>query len=411
MTENDKPLLIEGARVVTASEVLETGLVLIDSGKIVAVLEERAQAVRLSPLAKDMVRKAHKIDLGGGYLIPGLIDLHVHGGNTATFDEGTDAVATAVAAHRRRGTTSTMVSLITGQPDAMFSAIAGAAAAAHADPRIVGIHLEGPFLSPLHRGAHDPAALIDPDLALFDEFLTTGDGHIRMITIAPERPGGLDLVRAAVAHQVHAAVGHTDADYDTARAAFDAGADIVTHAFNAMRPIHHRNPGVIPAARNAGVVLEAINDGVHLHNATVSMLAAMAHDRVVFVTDAMAAACAADGSYQLGPLAVTVTDGVARLVTDDGSEGSIAGSTLTMDTAVRRAVLDVGLPIVDAVAAATRIPAQFLGLGRQIGSIMPGLDADLVIVDDAWDVRGVLLNGQWADERRPGTVIHPHVNI
>ncbi len=387
------PLLLTGAKVVTADAVLERGQVLVADGMIVAVLDEPGHAVRQGPIVTDILAVADRIDLGGGYLIPGLIDLHVHGAATAGYDDGAEAIATATAAHRRHGTTSTLVSLITASPDDMIAAIGGAVAAAEQDPRILGIHLEGPFLAEGRRGAHDPAKLLDPDTAVLDRFLAAGDGRVRMITAAPELPGGLDLVRAMVGNGVHAAVGHTDADYAQASAAFEAGADIVTHAFNAMRPLHHRDPGVIAAARDAGAILEAINDGVHLHDATVRLLHAIAPDRLALVTDAMSAACAADGHYLLGSLDVDVVGGVARL--SDG--GSIAGSTLTMDRALRRAIVDVGLDVVDAVGAATRVPATFLGLDRRIGTIRSGLVADLLVVDDDWRLRSMMLAGAWAD--------------
>lgn len=399
MTEREigRPLLLTGARVVTPTEVLGEGVVLVADGRIISVLDAERDAIRLGPLAQSILRGAERVELAGGYIVPGLIDLHTHGAATASYDDGAGAIATAVAAHRRHGTTTTMVSLITGTPETMVGAIEGAVAAAADDPRIVGIHLEGPFLSPLHRGAHDPAALRQPDIALFDRFVTAGGGLVKMITAAPEMPGGMDLVRAAVASGVHFAVGHCDATYAQATEAFAAGADIVTHAFNAMRPLHHREPGVIAAARDAGAILEAINDGVHLHDATVRLLNSVAPDRLALITDAMAAACADDGHYLLGTLGVDVVDGVARL----SEGGSIAGSTLTMDKALRRAVTDVGLDIVAAVNAATRVPATFLGLGGEIGSVQPGMVADLVLLDDAWDIRALLLAGVWADERRP----------
>lgn len=391
------PLLLTGAAVVTPDAVLESGVVLVADGTIVTVLDEERDKVRLGPLARDLLDRAERVELGGGYVTPGLIDLHTHGAATAAFDDGPAAVATAVAAHRRHGTTTTLISLITASGDRMLQAIRDAVVAIAADPRIRGIHLEGPFLAESRRGAHDPAFLLAPDPAVLDRFLTAGDGHVRMITIAPELRGGLELVRAMADAGVHPAVGHTDADYAQAAAAFAAGADIVTHAFNAMRPLHHRDPGVIAAARDAGALLEAINDGVHLHDATVRLLHSIAPDRLVFVTDAMAAAGAADGHYLLGSLDVDVEGGVARLT----EGGSIAGSTLTMDRAVGRAVTEVGLDIVDAVNAASRVPARFLGLDREIGAVEPGLAADLVIFDDAWTVRAMLLDGEWADERRP----------
>lgn len=393
------PLLLTGATVVTPDKTLPGGSLLIDQGRIVAALApDDIVGIRLGPPGRELLKAATKVELGGGYITPGLVDLHTHGAAGSSHDDGATAIAAAVAAHRRRGTTSTLVSLVTAAPERMLASVKGAAAAARADPRILGVHLEGPFLSPLHRGAHDPAMLREPDTALFDRFVGAGDGLVRMITAAPELPGGMDLVRAAVAQGVHFAVGHCDATYAQAAEAFAAGADIVTHAFNAMRPLHHREPGVIAAARDAGVVLEAINDGVHLHDATVRLLHVAAAGKLAFVTDAMAAACSVDGHYLLGALGVDVVDGVARL--SDG--GSIAGSTLTMDRAVRRAVTEVGLPVVDAVNAATLVPARLLGMDGEIGALAPGHRADVVIFDDEWQVAAVLLDGRWADERRPG---------
>jgi len=412
MTE---PMLLTGARVVAPDAVLEDGAVLVADGQIAAVFDswntdsgfaslDRSGTGMLTRSGTDptaALSQARRMDLGGGYLVPGLIDLHVHGAATASYDGGAEAIATAVAAHRRHGTTATMVSLITADPDDMVAAIEGAATAMAADPRILGIHLEGPFLAESRRGAHDPTKLLAPDPAVLQRFLDAGQGLVRMVTVAPELPGGLDLVRALVDADVHAAVGHSDAGYDAAAAAFDAGADIVTHAFNGMRPLHHRDPGIIAAAMDAGVLLEAINDGVHLHDATVRMLDAVARGRLVLITDAMAAACAADGHYVLGSLDVDVVDGIARLATDGPEPGSIAGSTLTMEVALRRAVLDVGLDVVDAVNAASLVPARFLGVSDRIGAIMTGRDADLLVLDDAWQLRAVLTGGAWADERRP----------
>jgi len=201
---------------------------------------------------------------------------------------------------------------------------------------------------------------------------------------------------------VHAAVGHSDAGYAVAAASFEAGADLVTHAFNGMRPLHHRDPAIIGAAMDAGVTVEAINDGVHLHASTVRLLRAIAPGRVALVTDAMAAACDGDGEYTLAGFPVTVRGGVARLLTDDPDmPGPIAGSTLTMDEAVRRAVQDVGMGVLEAVNAASAVPARFLGVSADHGSIAHGRFADLVITDQDWQVQAVMVAGEWADERRP----------
>jgi N-acetylglucosamine-6-phosphate deacetylase len=393
-------LLFTGGRVVTPHRVITDGWVLARGGRIAAIGEpgervgtvepgERVGTVEPSGLTV--------VDLAGRYLLPGLIDLHVHGGGTATFDEGADAVRTAVATHRAHGTTRTMVSLITDAIPDMQAAIAAAAGVAAVDPTILGLHLEGPFLSPRHRGAHDPSKLLAPDPAALDLLLASGGGTVRAMTLAPELPGGLDLVRRLVSADVHAAVGHTDAGYDIALAAFDAGADLVTHAFNAMHPLHHRDPAVVAAAMDAGVVLETINDGVHLHDATVRLLQRIAPGRLAFVTDAMAAAGAADGRYRLGPLDVEVSGGTARLV----EGGSIAGSTLTMDVAVRRGVQSVGMELVEAVSAASAVPARWIGRDDEFGSIAVGRAADFVVMDAGLSVLAVMAGGSWVDDRRP----------
>jgi N-acetylglucosamine-6-phosphate deacetylase len=398
-------MLLTGAQVVTPHRVLDRASVLVRDGAIRAILPGDDTGMPVTGAAPDPgmpvtaaeLAAAERVDLAGRYLLPGFVDLHVHGAAGASFDDGAAAIATAVAAHRARGTTRTMLSLITASPADMTTSIRAAAAAAADDPSVLGVHLEGPFLAENRRGAHDPAKLLDPDPAILEEFLAAGDGRIRVVTLAPERPGGLDLVRRLVAAGVHAAVGHSDAGYDAAAVAFDAGADLVTHAFNGMRPLHHRDPGIVAAAMDAGAVLEAINDGVHLHDATVRLLQAIAPDRLALVTDAMAAACAADGAYRLGSMDVTVIDGVARLTGQD----AIAGSTLTMDVALRRAVHDVGLDLVLAANAASLVPARLLGVDDRFGSIAPGRAADLVVADDDLAVQAVMVAGRWVMGRRP----------
>lgn len=401
-----RKILFSAGEVVTATSVLPGGWVLVQDGVIAAIGLPGAGSIGVDaatgrptgPLADG----AQVVELHGRRLMPGFIDLHVHGAAGGSFDAGPEAVDTGLSAHRRHGTTRSIVSLVTAPVEVMEQRIRSTAAHVAGDPHVLGLHLEGPFLSALRRGVHDPAALLAPTPELLDRLLSAGGGAVRMVTVAPELEQGLDAVSRIVEARVIAAVGHSDAGYDCAAAAFHAGASVVTHAFNGMRPLHHRDPAVVGAAMDAAdVVLEVINDGIHLRPATVRLLRRIAPGRLALITDAMAAACHGDGRYALAGFPVQVTDGVARLATDDGSEGSIAGSTLTLDVAVRRAVEQVGMELVDAVNAASLVPAGVLGVADRYGSIASGKVADLVVADRHGVVEAVMVAGEWADERRP----------
>jgi N-acetylglucosamine-6-phosphate deacetylase len=259
------------------------------------------------------------------------------------------------------------------------------------DGLLAGVHLEGPWLSPLRAGAHEPAYLTDPKPADVERLLEAAGEHLRMVTLAPELPGGLDAIRRLSTAGVVAAIGHTDATYDEARAALDAGATVGTHLFNAMRGLHHREPGPVAALlEHPDAYVELVADGVHVHPAMLRMVAHAKPHLTSFVTDAMAAAAAADGEYHLGSLAVEVRDGVARLA---GSH-AIAGSTLTMSGALRYAVRVVEMSLPQAVRAATSTPAAMLGLDR-VGALRPGFHADLVVLDDDLEVLRVMRRGTW----------------
>jgi N-acetylglucosamine-6-phosphate deacetylase len=256
--------------------------------------------------------------------------------------------------------------------------------------RLVGIHLEGPFLSRVRRGAHQETALRPPDPVETDALLEAGRGHVRTITIAPELPGALELIRRLVAAGVTVAVGHTEADATTVRAAVDAGARAVTHTFNGMQPLHHRRPGVVGMAMDLPqLTCELILDLVHVHPvAARALVHAAGAERVCLVTDAMAATGMSDGSYELGSQAVDVVDGQVRL----RGTGTLAGSTLTMATAVENAVAHLGIDVPTAVAMATTIPAALLP-GVDVGRIHAGGPADLVRLDDVAHLRGVWISG------------------
>lgn len=370
--------VLAGARVVVPGAALPDGWVEVVDGRIVAV-------------GTGLVPRTETIDLDGDWLLPGFIDLHMHGGGGHDVTASAQDVAAAVDFHRRHGTTRTLVSLVTAPLDALVEQLGWIAELHAARPeQVLGAHLEGPFLSPARRGAQNPEHLRQPDLAVFAELAAAARGTLRCVTLAPELPGALDLIAAIRAAGAVAALGHTDAGYDDTLAAIDAGAGLATHLFNGMRPLHHREPGVIGAVLAADLPCEVINDGVHVHPSIVALVARSAH-RLVLVTDAIDAAGAGDGEVVLGGQQVRVRDGQARLISD----GTLAGSTLTMADAVRAAVLDSGLSIEVAAAGAASNPARVLGIAGECGSIVAGLAADLVVLDDDLRLRRVMAGGRW----------------
>jgi len=325
------------------------------------------------------------LDLGGRYVAPGFVDMHVHGGGGAAFSD--DPVA-AVGFHRRHGTTTCLASLVTGPIPDLAKQIAALAPVVESGV-VAGIHLEGPFLAASRCGAHDPSLLRAPLPEDVATLLDAGRGTVRMVTIAPELPGGPDAIRQIVDGGAVAAIGHTDATYEEACAGLAAGATVGTHLFSAMRPLHHRDPGVITALLDSDAVLELIADNVHVHPALVGwVLRSAGAGRTALITDAIAAAGQDDGDYRLGGLEVTVQGGVARLA----HGGSLAGSTLTQDVALRNAVA-AGVSLVDAVAALTVVPARAIGLDA--GSLAVGARADLVVLSPDLAVDGVMVAGEW----------------
>jgi N-acetylglucosamine-6-phosphate deacetylase len=356
--------LLRAARAVDARGATADAWILLDGDAIAAVGSGRE-----APPAD------RTVDLGDATLVPGFVDLHVHGGAGGSHDDGADGIRAAVALHRRHGTTRSVLSLVANPVPDLVRSLGAIRAAMADDPTVLGAHLEGPFLSPHAAGAHAHEHLVDPTPARIDALLEAGDGVLRQVTIAPELDGALDAIRRLVDAGVVAAVGHTTCSGDVARAAFDAGATVLTHAFNAMPGIHHREPGPIMAAlADERVTLELILDGVHVDPAVAGLLLRAAPGRVALVTDAMAAAGSADGPYRLGALDVDVRDGIARLAGID----TIAGSTLTQDQALRIAVREVGLPLPDAIAALTLVPARALGLDDRLGLLRAGHAADVV---------------------------------
>ncbi len=391
--------LLTGATLVSAAGAVAEGWLLLADG-VIAATGTGSSGAAVARLAVGEGTPLTVVDVNGGIVTPGMIDLHCHGGGGADVLDGPDAIAQAVAAHRGRGVTGSVLSVVTSDPADELRALAEIADACDRVPGVLGSHLEGPFLAPARRGAHDPARLAIPDAARIEAQLAAARGTLRQVTIAPELPGALEAIRQYRAAGVVVAVGHTEAGYEQARAAFDAGATLLTHTFNAMPGLGHREPGPIAAAiEDDRVTLEVIWDGLHVADAMAGLLLRAAPGRVAFVSDAMSAACAHDGDYLLGGLPVTVQDRAARLT----ESGALAGSTLTLDRAVARAV-GFGIDPASAVAAATATPARVLGgaagpvvLSAGAGTFEVGAQADVLLFGADWAVQGVWQTGVRVD--------------
>lgn len=324
-------------------------------------------------------------------VLPGFVDLHCHGGGGASFTSADPTqIALAAATHRAHGTTTMHASLVSAPYDDLRRQIRALIPFVD-DGTLHGIHLEGPWICKDYCGAHDPSALRPPDPDEVVRILDVGEGRITMVTLAPELPGGLEAVRAIVERGALAAIGHTAADGDAARAAVDAGATVATHLFNAMPPLLHRDAGPVGVLlADPRVTCEVIGDGVHLDPDVVALALSAAAGRGALVTDAMAAAGAGDGDYQVGSVGVRVRDGVAR--TRDG--GGLAGSTLLMDSAWRRAIRLADRTPEQASEATSLAPARALGLADR-GRLAVGQRADLVALDAELQVMRVMRGGEW----------------
>ena len=379
--------IIHSARLVSDGSETADAWVEMRGGTIAAVGEGETWRSRTSSAT---VIAARDVAGPGAILTPGFVDIHGHGGGGFSYESDESDIRAARALHLAHGTTRAVLSLVSGSLEHLTAQAARIAAMTHTDAGILGTHLEGPFLDPGHRGAHDPAVLREATPDAVAALLAAGAGTIRQVTLAPELPGAAEAIRTFVDAGVAVAVGHTDADAEATRAAFEAGATILTHAFNAMPPLHHRAPGPVGAATaDPRVTLEVIADGVHVDPELIRILFAAAPGRIALITDAMAAAGARDGRYTLGELEVDVVDGVARVA----GTSTIAGSTLTQDAALRVA-LEAGIDLPSAVDALTRAPAAAIGVDDRLGILREGFAADAVLLDAAPAPCAVWLDGR-----------------
>jgi len=382
---------IYASRILTPLEEITEGVILVEDGRIAAI--GHRDEVRVPPGAADY-------SAAGFTVVPGFVDVHIHGaGGHDVMEANARALDRITSTVARFGTTSIVATTVTAPLDETCRSLEGIARyiRSREKPRdnpplaaeILGMHLEGPFISKARRGVHPPDAIEKPSTDVLGKFLEASHGLVKILTLAPELPGAIPLIEFAVAAGLVVALGHTDADYEQARTAIRAGARHAVHTYNAMRPFSHRDPGVIGAIlTDPEVTAEIIADGVHVAGPAIQvLLGAKGFDTVILVSDGIAATGMPDGNYRLGNFEVTVTEGVAR-----NSEGKLAGSTLTLDRALRT-VVALGVPLADAVRMATVLPARRLGLAGKKGIIAVGADADLVALTPDLRVAGVMTRG------------------
>ncbi|HHY32043.1 MAG TPA: N-acetylglucosamine-6-phosphate deacetylase [Firmicutes bacterium] len=380
-------MIIRNADILTPRGIMVSGFLVIQDGRITKV-GSHGESRHWSTAGHEV------LDASGLTVVPGFVDIHAHGGGGHDVLEGTyEAVSAMCRAHARHGTTSifptTMAAPFSELVDAVH-AVADAVRRGTGGAEALGVHLEGPWVNPDSRGAQALEAIRPPDVRELDKLIEESGGLVRITTVAPELEGASDFIRAAVGRGVRVSLGHSLASFDEAMLAVRSGATHVTHAFNAMRGLHHRNPGMAGAMLACDeLTTEAILDGFHLHPAAATILyRCKGADRLALVTDATMAAGMPEGEYELGGQRVVYKGGAVRL-----PDGGLAGSALTLDRAVKRAMADLGVTLAQAVAMASSVPARIAGVHDRKGSIEEGKDADLVLMDEAGEVRATIVRG------------------
>ncbi len=391
MIGKDKKTIVLIGNVITPFQLLKDKAIFIRKEKISSIEDGRD----ITNLAD-----AEIIDAKDGFIVPGFVDIHVHGGGGFDVMDGDyEAVKQVAETHSRFGTTAFLPTTMTMSKDKIIGGLKsvnevflkGTGAA-----EILGVHLEGPYISPAKKGAQKEKDIRKASVEEFIEFNKVSGNLIRIVTIAPEMPGVIELIRWLYRHNIIASVGHSNATYKEVQAGIKAGITHVTHTFNAMRGFSHREPGVVGAALSyPELTLEMIADGVHLHPVAMKILLKIKEiERVILITDAMRATSKLEGAYNLGGQEVIVTKGEARL-----KDGTLAGSVLTMDKAVRNMIDIVGVSLKEAIQMATINPARCLGVEDKKGSVEPGKDADIVILDKKLKVELTMVKGKIVYER------------
>lgn len=379
-----KSLVVKGGTVFTPFVRIDRGSVYIRNGQIVKV----GHTVSSPP-------EAEIVDASGMIVAPGFVDTHVHGGRGFDVMDGTvEAVREITRYHALFGTTSMLATTTT---DSLYKTTGAARAtrkcveAGTAGADVLGIHLEGPFVNPEERGAQNVEHVRSPSLPELTRILEESAGLVKIVTLAPEIKGALEIIAALKSRGIVASAGHSDATYAEMVSAIEAGITHVTHIFNGMRNFHHREPGIVGAAlTREELTVSVIADGIHVHPSAVRLLLrAKGPDDIVLITDAIRAAGMPDGTYDLGGLPVTVTNGICRLVS-----GSLAGSTLTLNTALRNVVNFLDISLSEALRMASANPARIVGFGHRKGTLEEGKDGDIVILDENLNVRKTIVRGR-----------------
>lgn len=380
-------IVLANGRILTAHNQFIEGSVMVDNGKITQILGK----LDVSELGQNIT----VVELDGKYLVPGFLDVHVHGGNGSDTMDGTvDAINEMARFHASHGTTSFLPTTMTAPlPDIeqALHAVKQAMEQGTEGAEVLGCHMEGPFISVEFKGAQNPEHIHPPSVEVIQSYLDQVGPIIRLMTIAPEQPGAAELITFLSKNGIVAAAGHTNATYADMEAAIEQGVSHIIHCYNGMRGLHHREPGVVGAALvHDEVSAELIADGVHVHPGAMKLvLKAKPEDKVVLISDSIRASGLADGVYDLGGQEVIVHNGICNL-----KSGNLAGSTLTLDKAVRNAVDLIGLPLELAVQLASYNPACVIGVQDRKGTIAVGKDADLVVMDDDLSVVKTIVGGR-----------------
>ncbi len=362
--------------------------IVVQDGRFAEITDSKT----LTGAEEDSFDKSGWLDARGCYVLPGLVDVHSHGRSGEDFSFVTEETLRKLCcSYADCGVTTVLGTTMTNDPakiEASMESIGAYSSKAQPGARLAGVHMEGPFLGKDKKGAHDEAYLTAPDEVWFDKLQKLCGNRVRLISLDPCLSGAMEFIQKCKEQNLRISLGHTSCDYETAVKAAEAGADHVTHLFNAMNPLHHRNPGLIGAAMDTGMYTELICDGIHLHPSVIRMMFAMHPEQMLLISDSMQAAGLSDGEYELGGLKVFVKEKKATL-----SDGTIAGSTTNVYEAMVNAIR-FGVPAEQAVASASYFPAKSVGIENEAGSIAKGHPADFLLVDEAWNLKAVYIQGK-----------------